>query len=475
MAEPHPALLMFVAVRHLESRVLEAAADAGFDFTLAQAQLIARIGEHGTRLTDLAEQAQITKQSAGFLVDQIERAGFVERVPTRSTPAPAWSGSPTGAVKVCGSRARWRVRCCASGAGTSGRSVSPPCRRPSTRCARSPIPTRERLRIGAGSPSPLRFFGCLGEGTRLPEFRDRQGWLTTGAPRCSSRVRGVSHSGAAAGHTRFQTSARSRREEHMAAEKITAETRTEFGKGAARRIRRADKVPAVIYGHGNDPIHVTLPGHDTMMALKHGGSNALLELDIEGKSQLALTRAGPDRPDQARTSSTSTSSPSARARRSPSTSTSTWSARPRRTRWSSPRTPASRSRPRPPTSPSTSRSASRAPRSAPRSTPPTSSSPRAARCSPTATSWSSTSPTRRPQEEIEAELEEAEAEAGIEREEHEETAEEAEAAGEAPRARPPRATSPPRAAPRSDPPPAQVVTWSILTDRSPATEAGRSP
>jgi large subunit ribosomal protein L25 len=76
----------------------------------------------------------------------------------------------------------------------------------------------------------------------------------------------------------------------MSTEKIKAETRTEFGKGAARRIRRADKVPAVIYGHGNDPIHVTLPGHDTMMALKHGGANALLELDIEGKSQLALTK-----------------------------------------------------------------------------------------------------------------------------------------------------------------------------------------
>ncbi|WP_435747043.1 50S ribosomal protein L25/general stress protein Ctc [Nocardioides sp. SYSU DS0663] len=76
----------------------------------------------------------------------------------------------------------------------------------------------------------------------------------------------------------------------MAAEKITAETRTEFGKGAARRIRRADKVPAVIYGHGNEPIHVTLPGHETMMALKHGGSNALLELDIEGTTQLALTK-----------------------------------------------------------------------------------------------------------------------------------------------------------------------------------------
>jgi large subunit ribosomal protein L25 len=73
-------------------------------------------------------------------------------------------------------------------------------------------------------------------------------------------------------------------------EKIKAEKRTEFGKGAARRIRREDKVPAVVYGHGNDPIHITLPGHDTMMALKHGGANALLELEIDGKSQLALTK-----------------------------------------------------------------------------------------------------------------------------------------------------------------------------------------
>lgn len=73
-------------------------------------------------------------------------------------------------------------------------------------------------------------------------------------------------------------------------EKIKAETRTEFGKGAARRIRREDKVPAVIYGHGNDPVHVTLPGHATMMALKHGGANALLELDIDGTTQLALTK-----------------------------------------------------------------------------------------------------------------------------------------------------------------------------------------
>ncbi|MBO0847237.1 MAG: 50S ribosomal protein L25/general stress protein Ctc [Nocardioides sp.] len=74
------------------------------------------------------------------------------------------------------------------------------------------------------------------------------------------------------------------------AEKITAELRTEFGKGAARRIRRDHKIPAVVYGHGNEPIHLTLPGHDTMMALKHGGANALLELEIDGSSQLALTK-----------------------------------------------------------------------------------------------------------------------------------------------------------------------------------------
>lgn len=73
-------------------------------------------------------------------------------------------------------------------------------------------------------------------------------------------------------------------------EKITAETRTEFGKGAARRIRRENKIPAVVYGHGSDPIHLTLPGHATMMALKHGGANALLELTVDGQEQLALTK-----------------------------------------------------------------------------------------------------------------------------------------------------------------------------------------
>ena len=70
--------------------------------------------------------------------------------------------------------------------------------------------------------------------------------------------------------------------------KIQAEPRNEFGKGAARRIRRQAKVPAVLYGHGNDPIHITLPGHDLMLALKT--ANALLSVQIDGKSQLALPK-----------------------------------------------------------------------------------------------------------------------------------------------------------------------------------------
>ncbi len=75
----------------------------------------------------------------------------------------------------------------------------------------------------------------------------------------------------------------------MAEINIAAEARTEFGKGAARRIRRADKVPAVLYGSGADPIHVTLPGHELALALKHG-ANALLSIELEGDSQLAIPK-----------------------------------------------------------------------------------------------------------------------------------------------------------------------------------------
>ncbi|GAA1532449.1 50S ribosomal protein L25/general stress protein Ctc [Streptomyces albidochromogenes] len=75
----------------------------------------------------------------------------------------------------------------------------------------------------------------------------------------------------------------------MAEIKIAAEVRNEFGKGAARQTRRANKVPGVIYGHGAEPVHVTLPGHELMMALKT--SNALLSLDVDGKSELVIPKA----------------------------------------------------------------------------------------------------------------------------------------------------------------------------------------
>src|SRR5919112_5172516 len=83
MAEPlNLGLLLFIPYRALENRVFEALAAAGYDdFTPAQARVFQRIGATGTRLTELAEQAQVTKQSAGFLVDQLEKAGYVERVP----------------------------------------------------------------------------------------------------------------------------------------------------------------------------------------------------------------------------------------------------------------------------------------------------------------------------------------------------------------------------------------------------------
>ncbi|MDQ1036755.1 large subunit ribosomal protein L25 [Streptomyces sp. V3I8] len=75
----------------------------------------------------------------------------------------------------------------------------------------------------------------------------------------------------------------------MSEVKLAAETRTEFGKGAARRIRRDSKVPAVVYGHGGDPVHITLPGHELQLALRT--PNVLLTLDIEGKTQLAIPKA----------------------------------------------------------------------------------------------------------------------------------------------------------------------------------------
>ncbi|MBD8535091.1 MULTISPECIES: 50S ribosomal protein L25/general stress protein Ctc [Plantibacter] len=70
--------------------------------------------------------------------------------------------------------------------------------------------------------------------------------------------------------------------------KVTAELRESFGKGAARKLRALGKIPAVLYGHGTEPVHVSLPGHQMLLILRK--SNAVLELDIAGTGQLALVK-----------------------------------------------------------------------------------------------------------------------------------------------------------------------------------------
>ena len=73
--------------------------------------------------------------------------------------------------------------------------------------------------------------------------------------------------------------------------RLSAEPRTEFGKGGARRTRRAGKIPAVIYGHGADPRHISIPAREFAQALKHGGMNVLLTLNVNGADQLAIPKA----------------------------------------------------------------------------------------------------------------------------------------------------------------------------------------
>lgn len=74
----------------------------------------------------------------------------------------------------------------------------------------------------------------------------------------------------------------------MAAVKLAADARTEFGKGVSRRLRVAGKTPAVLYGHGTAPVHIALPGHALMMALKN--PNVLLEIEMDGTSELAIAK-----------------------------------------------------------------------------------------------------------------------------------------------------------------------------------------
>jgi len=73
--------------------------------------------------------------------------------------------------------------------------------------------------------------------------------------------------------------------------RLVASVRTEFGKGAARRARRAGQVPAVLYGHGTEPRHLALPDLEFAAVLRAHGTNAVLTLDIDGDEQLALTKS----------------------------------------------------------------------------------------------------------------------------------------------------------------------------------------
>ena len=76
----------------------------------------------------------------------------------------------------------------------------------------------------------------------------------------------------------------------MAEVRIDADVRTEFGKGAARRTRRAGRIPAVLYGHGTDPQHLSLPSLEFARVVREQGRNAVLTLNIGGTPQLALTK-----------------------------------------------------------------------------------------------------------------------------------------------------------------------------------------
>ena len=111
-------LLLFIPYRAMEKRVFSALADAGFDdFTPAQARVMQRIGPDGTRLTELAEAAQVTKQTASFLVDQLERTGYVQRTPDPTDArarlvriaARGLAAKPIADAAVAEVEAEWRV------------------------------------------------------------------------------------------------------------------------------------------------------------------------------------------------------------------------------------------------------------------------------------------------------------------------------------------------------------------------------
>ena len=123
-SELNTGLLLFLPYRALENRIFAALAEAGFDdFTPARARVMQRIGPDGTRLTELAEQAQITKQTAGFLVDQLEKAGYVTRVPDPTDKRAGWCAARPRRGRRRRSPTGWSPRWRRSGRSTSAGAV----------------------------------------------------------------------------------------------------------------------------------------------------------------------------------------------------------------------------------------------------------------------------------------------------------------------------------------------------------------
>jgi large subunit ribosomal protein L25 len=128
-----------------------------------------------------------------------------------------------------------------------------------------------------------------------PDARNLTGWTALATPVTGVVPRPASRPTAPRSHTRTPVhsahgGARIGKigETPMSENKLVATARTSFGKGAARSIRREGNIPAVMYGHGTEPVHISLPGHQTMMALKV--ANVLLTIEIDGKDQLALAK-----------------------------------------------------------------------------------------------------------------------------------------------------------------------------------------
>ena len=188
MASPAPTpedlalgLHLFVPYRAMENRIFEALARAGFDdFALAQARIMQRIGPDGTRLTELAESAQVTKQTASHLVDQLERTGYVRR-----TPDP--SDARARLVRLAERGAAAQPVAAAALAQVAGRVAHPPGWAPVAAAPRDPRePARDHRPATAepGSPQPTGVVGQPhGDAAGVEPLHQRDGDPPAGPPR----------------------------------------------------------------------------------------------------------------------------------------------------------------------------------------------------------------------------------------------------------------------------------------------------